>query len=113
MERLESGPPARIAETELLQARNVAARIGEAVTSAVEVRRELLDDVIVFLAAEGHILVEDLPGVGKTTLARALARAVRSEERRVGKECRSRWSPYHYKKKKQHVDARCEGRVDW
>src|SRR5258708_39756604 len=25
----------------------------------------------------------------------------RSEERRVGKECRSRWSPYHYKKKKK------------
>src|SRR4029434_8476894 len=24
---------------------------------------------------------------------------MRSEERRVGKECRSRWSPYHYKKK--------------
>ena len=29
---------------------------------------------------------------GKTTLALAMAR---SEERRVGKECRSRWSPYH------------------
>src|ERR1039458_6247864 len=27
-----------------------------------------------------------------------LAAAQRSEERRVGKECRSRWSPYHYKK---------------
>src|SRR5438034_11144700 len=26
--------------------------------------------------------------------------AMRSEERRVGKECRSRWSPYHEKKKK-------------
>src|SRR6266705_5365238 len=26
--------------------------------------------------------------------------AARSEERRVGKECRSRWSPYHLKKKK-------------
>src|SRR5260370_36238579 len=25
---------------------------------------------------------------------------LRSEERRVGKECRSRWSPYHYKKKR-------------
>src|SRR5690348_18379524 len=25
-------------------------------------------------------------------------RLLRSEERRVGKECRSRWSPYHYKK---------------
>src|SRR6188472_4591332 len=33
----------------------------------------------------------------------------RSEERRVGKECsltcRSRWAPYHYKKKNAHVDA--------
>src|SRR5471032_2444409 len=27
------------------------------------------------------------------------SRRLRSEERRVGKECRSRWSPYHYKKK--------------
>src|SRR3712207_9427045 len=31
------------------------------------------------------------------------ARDVRSEERRVGKECRSRWSPYHYKKNDEHV----------
>src|SRR5690349_25002077 len=29
--------------------------------------------------------------------------AVRSEERRVGKECRSRWSPFHLKKKKLHM----------
>src|SRR5258705_4698455 len=34
------------------------------------------------------------PGVGKTSLGRSIADA-RSEERRVGKECRSRWSPYH------------------
>ena len=34
---------------------------------------------------------------GKTTSAHCIARALqqRSEERRVGKECRSRWSPYH------------------
>src|SRR5687767_15973123 len=30
--------------------------------------------------------------------------ANRSEERRVGKECRSRWSPYHEKKKKERAD---------
>src|SRR3989449_11739122 len=36
------------------------------------------------------------PGSGKTTLATIIARKTkRSEERRVGKECRSRWSPYH------------------
>src|SRR6266487_5605150 len=31
--------------------------------------------------------------------------AERSEERRVGKECRSRWSPYHKKKKKKKTKA--------
>src|SRR2546426_12706135 len=31
---------------------------------------------------------------------------IRSEERRVGKECRSRWSPYHYKKKKRKNDSK-------
>src|SRR3712207_9451488 len=41
------------------------------------------------------------PGVGAATLGerdedlQGLPREVRSEERRVGKECRSRWSPYH------------------
>src|SRR2546430_12421214 len=33
-----------------------------------------------------------LPDIGLTTLPEV---AMRSEERRVGKECRSRWSPYH------------------
>ena len=34
------------------------------------------------------------PNVGKSTLFNRLTKT-RSEERRVGKECRSRWSPYH------------------
>src|SRR3712207_9352879 len=33
---------------------------------------------------------------------RLLHLGLRSEERRVGKACRSRWSPYHYKKKKDN-----------
>src|SRR5256885_16765699 len=35
----------------------------------------------------------------KFSLSTARRSCSRSEERRVGKECRSRWSPYHYKKK--------------
>src|SRR6478672_13160306 len=35
----------------------------------------------------------------------------RSEERRVGKECRSRWSPYHYKKKKEVMSAHQDHRM--
>src|SRR5688572_21242989 len=41
-------------------------------------------------------------------LAAAVALSIgvaRSEERRVGKECRSRWSPDHYKKKIEEFDA--------
>ncbi len=39
--------------------------------------------VLVGLFAGGHVLIEDVPGVGKTTLARALARSVRSSFRRI------------------------------
>ena len=37
---------------------------------------------------------QQIPGQGKGTRRRPAGYA-RSEERRVGKECRSRWSPYH------------------
>ncbi|WCB94239.1 ATPase [Baekduia alba] len=51
----------------------LARRIAEAVHDAVEVRQEVLEDLLVCVLAEGHVLIEDLPGVGKTTLARAIA----------------------------------------
>ena len=34
-------------------------------------------------------------GIARTSLREAMKAMERSEERRVGKECRSRWSPYH------------------
>src|SRR5260370_36350928 len=44
--------------------------------------------------------------LGPATLARCQPTTLRSEERRVGKECRSRCSPYHYKKTdQQHSPA--------
>ena len=35
------------------------------------------------------------PGLGRSHMPRSNEASARSEERRVGKECRSRWSPYH------------------
>jgi MoxR-like ATPase len=67
-ERLSPGEAADAADT----LRRVAENIGR----AVEVRDDVITGVLVALAAEGHVLVEDLPGVGKTTLARALARSL-------------------------------------
>src|SRR5256885_13738747 len=40
-----------------------------------------------------HAIMEKMPTRWEPVLA--IVRARRSEERRVGKECRSRWSPYH------------------
>ncbi|MGZ4270179.1 MAG: AAA family ATPase [Solirubrobacteraceae bacterium] len=81
-DHLESDP-GRLGEHELSAAADLARRIALAVTDAVEVRRELLDHVLMCIVAEGHILVEDLPGVGKTTLARAVARSLDLQFARV------------------------------
>jgi MoxR-like ATPase len=75
--------PDRVADSELETAVALSRRIAHALSGAVEVRQELLDQALVCVAAEGHILLEDLPGVGKTTLARALARAVDLQFARV------------------------------
>jgi MoxR-like ATPase len=68
--------PEQVTAYEVDDAADVLRRVAENVRAAVEVRDEVLDDLLVALAAEGHVLVEDLPGVGKTTLARALARSL-------------------------------------
>jgi MoxR-like ATPase len=46
-------------------------------------RREVITQVMVGLVARGHILIEDVPGVGKTVLARALARSINCEFNRI------------------------------
>jgi len=54
-----------------------------AVEKALEGKPEVIDLALTALLAEGHVLIEDVPGVGKTTLARALARAVGGDLHRV------------------------------
>jgi len=46
-------------------------------------KREVLRRILTALLAEGHVLLDDVPGVGKTTLAVALSRAVDLRYRRV------------------------------
>jgi MoxR-like ATPase len=61
----------------------LGARLRENVARAVKAPEQTLRDLVVTLIAEGHVLIEDHPGVGKTALARALARSVDAEYARV------------------------------
>ncbi len=57
-------------------AADVAARIAGNVQRVVHGKPEVIRLAIAALFAEGHVLIEDVPGLGKTTLARCLARSI-------------------------------------
>jgi MoxR-like ATPase len=82
VESTEAEQP-RVTEEEIEAAVALGRAITRNIATSVEVRNNVVDDLVVSLLAEGHVLIEDLPGVGKTTLARALARSVDLEFARV------------------------------
>jgi MoxR-like ATPase len=85
MEPVEPTPEAdeSLAPAEVAAAAAMAQRISENIRRAVKVRDEQLSHTIVALLAEGHVIVEDYPGVGKTALARALSRSIECQFARV------------------------------
>jgi MoxR-like ATPase len=61
----------------------MAQRIGTAVESVIDGKAEAIKLALTVLLAEGHLLIEDVPGVGKTMLAKALARSIDCSVRRI------------------------------
>ncbi len=58
-------------------------RIVDNVERAVSGKREGVFLAVVAMLAGGHVLIEDVPGVGKTLLAKSLARSIKAEFRRI------------------------------
>ena len=61
----------------------VAGRIRANIERVIEGKSEVVSASLVVLLAEGHLLLEDVPGVGKTMLSKALARSIDSTVRRI------------------------------
>jgi MoxR-like ATPase len=66
-------PP--LADDELIRGAKLARDLVDALAASVRAPREALTSAVACLLAGGHLLIEDVPGVGKTVLAKSLARA--------------------------------------
>ena len=80
MEPLELPP---VAAHECEAAAAIVRRIAANIERAVHVREEILSHLLIALMAQGHALIEDYPGVGKTALARSLARSLDCQFARI------------------------------
>jgi MoxR-like ATPase len=53
------------------------------IETVIQGKREVVDRIVLSLLASGHVLIEDVPGVGKTLLAKSLARSIHCSFQRI------------------------------
>ena len=72
-----------MASVESRQLQELATKVRENVQRVIVGKDEAIDLAFVALLCRGHILVEDVPGIGKTTLSKALAQSLGCTFRRI------------------------------
>lgn len=73
----------QVSDADLRNVVQTAAHIARSIESVVEGKPEVVRLALIVLFAQGHLLLEDVPGVGKTTLAKTLARTLDCSVRRI------------------------------
>ena len=73
----------RLTQEDVLRIKTVAEQLQESVERVVVGKTEVVRLALVALLCEGHILLEDVPGIGKTTMAKAIARSLGCVFRRI------------------------------
>jgi len=72
-----------VSGTAISEANGVLARVRTNMRVTIKGKDDVIDQVLTCMIAGGHLLIEDLPGVGKTTLAYSLARSMDCEFSRI------------------------------
>lgn len=79
----ESTPSVQSPSADLEHVVRVGEELASAMNAVIEGKPDVVHTAITVLLAEGHLLIEDVPGVGKTMLAKTLARSIDVTVRRV------------------------------
>ncbi len=79
----DGGRRQALSGAEVEKARKLMEAIADNIETVIIGKREVIDLVILTLISRGHVLIEDVPGVGKTSLVSALARSLACDFKRI------------------------------
>jgi len=79
----EESVPSRLDEGETARAQKALAAIMDNINTVIVGKRSVVELVVLCLISGGHVLIEDVPGVGKTSLVYAMAKSLSCDFKRI------------------------------